>query len=117
VIAGYLIIYVAVFLAAIGQVMLKIGAGRGGFHIGIMCLNVWIALGLGVMVISMLLSVRGLNIVPLRDIAFILPSVYIAVPVFSRIFLKEKLSVRTIAGTFIIIAGIMVFNIPAIRLF
>ena len=113
----YLIIYLAVFMAAAGQVMLKMGAGSAGVDLGVMRLNGWVVLGLGAMGISMLLSVRGLSVVPLRDMAFIIPTVYIAVPVFSRIFLKERLSRRTLIGTVFIISGIIVFNMPLDRLF
>lgn len=113
----YILMYVAVLLAATGQVFLKIGAGRGGFDVYIIRLNIWIILGLCAMVMSMLLNVRGLSVVPLRDMAFILPTVYIAVPVFSRIFLGEKLGRQTLIGTLIIIVGVVIFNIPMIRLF
>lgn len=113
----YLIMYLAVLLAATGQVLLKIGAGANGLNLGVMRLNIWVIFGLGAMVLSMLLNVRGLSVVPLRDMAFILPTVYIAVPFFSRIFLKERLKRRTLIGTLIMIAGIVVFNIPITRLF
>lgn len=113
----YMILFLAVLLGAAGQVLLKIGAGAGGLDVGIMRLNIWVVLGLGAMVMSMLLSVRGLSVVPLRDMAFILPTVYIAVPVFSRMFLKERINGRTIIGTLIMTAGIVTFNIPIIHLF
>lgn len=113
----YLMIYLAMFLAAAGQVMLKRGAGSNGLDLGIMRLNVWVALGLGTMIISMLLNIRGLSVVPLRDMAFILPTVYILVPLFSRIFLSESISRRTVIGTLIMMVGIVVFNIPIVHLF
>jgi len=113
----YLILFLAVILAAAGQVMLKFGAGVGGLDLGIIRLNVWVILGLGAMVMSMLLSVRGLSVVPMRDMAFILPTVYVLVPVFSRIFLKERLNGRTVFGTVIMIAGIFIFNMPTMQLF
>ena len=113
----YILLYMAALLAAAGQVMLKLGAAGGGLDIIIIRLNIWIALGLGAMVMSMLLTVRGLSIVPLRDLAIILPAVYIAVPVFSKIFLKENLSRHIVIGTLIIVAGIAMFNLPIIRLY
>jgi drug/metabolite transporter (DMT)-like permease len=113
----YLLIYIAVFLAAAGQIMLKIGSGAGGIDLGIIRLNFWVCLGLGAMVFSMLLNVRALSVVPLRDMAFILPTVYVLVPLFSRIFLKEQLGRRTIIGTMILIAGVVIFNIPMKELF
>lgn len=114
----YLLIYIAVFLAAAGQVLLKIGSGAKGIKLlGIIWLNVWVILGLGAMMLSMLFSVRGLSVVPLRDMAFILPTVYVLVPLFSRVFLKERLGRRTILGTGILIAGVVIFNVPVKDLF
>ena len=113
----YIIMYIAIFMAAAGQVMLKLGAGAGGIDLAVIRVNIWVILGLGAMVLSMLLNVRGLSVVPLRDMAFILPTVYIAVPVFSRIFLKERLGRRTILGTLILFLGIVLFNIPIVQLF
>lgn len=108
----YILMYIAVFFAAAGQVMLKMGSRKDGIELGIITVNIWVILGLMTMVFSMLFSVRGLSVVPLRDLAFILPAVYILVPLFSMIFLKEKLAKRTIVGTTILVSGIILFNIP-----
>lgn len=108
----YLMAYIAVFLAAAGQVMLKIGLSAGGIDLGIIRFNTWIAMGLGAMVLSMLLNVRALSVVPLRDLAFIMPTIYIIVPLLSKIFLKEQMGYRAAIGTFIMIAGIVLFNFP-----
>jgi drug/metabolite transporter (DMT)-like permease len=113
----YIILYLAVFMGEGGQVLLKIGSGRGGLDLGIICLSTWVMLGFGAMGMSMLLSVRGLSVVPLRDMAFILPAAYVLVPLFSRIFLKEKVNARVMTGTIILIMGIALFNIPLITLF
>lgn len=108
----YLMIYAAVFLASAGQILLKKGIAVGGFRIRFLCINVWVVLGFGAMIFSMLLSVRGLRYVPLRDMAFILPMIYILVPLFSYIFLGERLSRRVIIGTALMIVGVIIFNIP-----
>jgi drug/metabolite transporter (DMT)-like permease len=108
----YIIIYIAVVLAAAGQIMLKLGAEAGGINLGIIRLNIWVVLGLGAMVISMLLSVRALSVIPLRNLSFILPTVYVLVPLFSWVFFKERFGKRTIIGIIILVVGIMLFNIP-----
>lgn len=113
----YGLMYASVLLGAVGQVLLKLGAGGNGRRLWFLRLNGWIMLGLTAMVAAMLLSVRGLSVVPLRDMAFILPTVYIAVPLFSRIFLKERLPPRVLGGTGILIIGIVVFNILSLRMF
>ena len=106
----YIIMYVAVFMAAIGQILLKIGSEASGINLGIIQLNIWIISGLGAMVISMLLNVRALSVVPLRDMSFIMPTIYILVPLLSKIFLKEHIGLRVVVGTLIIITGIILFN-------
>ncbi len=108
----YLLLYIAITLAAAGQVLLKHGAGRGGLDVGILRLNLWVVLGLGAMVGSMLLSVRALSVVPLRDVAFILPAVFILVPVFAWLFLGERISRATVIGTVIILVGMVAFHLP-----
>lgn len=101
----YTISYLAQLLAAGGQILLKLGSSKGW-------LNIRVLLGLIAMILSMLLNVRALSVIPLRDMAFILPTTYILVPVFSYIFLGERINPQTIAGTVIIIIGVVVFNLP-----
>ena len=116
----YGLLYLAVLSAAMGQIFLKIGSsakGAKGINVFGLRLNLWVLMGVCAMIMSILLSVRGMSMVPLRDMAFILPSVYFLVPVFSRIFLKERLGHRTIIGTLILIIGVILFNIPIVRLF
>jgi drug/metabolite transporter (DMT)-like permease len=113
----YVIGYIAVLLAAAGQILLKIGSGKEGTNLGIILLNVWVVLGLGAMVFSILLNVRALSVVPLRDMAFIMPTIYFLVPLFSKIFLKEQLGRRVVIGTLIMITGIILFNLPSSIMF
>lgn len=113
----YILIYIAVILAATGQIFLKLGSGQGGVNLGLMQVNLWIVLGCAAMTVSMLLNIRALSVVPLRDMAFILPMVYVLVPLFSRILLGERVTQQTITGTVIIILGVGLFNIPSMRLF
>jgi len=108
----YAISYVAQFLAAGGQLLLKLGSNREGWNMVVLRLNTRVLLGLIAMIVSMLLNVRALSVIPLRDMAFILPTTYILVPVFSYIFLGERINPQTIAGTVIIVIGVVVFNLP-----
>lgn len=107
----YVMIYIAMFSAACGQVLLKKGALPSVTRKCGPALNGWVILGLGAMILSMLLNVRGLRYVPLRDMVFILPTTYILVPIFSWAFLKEPIGRRTLIGTCIIMIGILLFNI------
>ncbi|SMP72084.1 hypothetical protein SAMN06295888_11878 [Desulfonatronum zhilinae] len=110
--AYYLILYLAITMAAAGQVLLKHGADKGGLNLGILRLNLWVVLGFLAMGGSMLMGIRALSVVPLRDMAFILPAVFIFVPVFARVFLGERISRATMIGTMIILAGMVVFHLP-----
>ncbi len=113
----YLLAYMAVLLAATGQILLKQGAGKAGLNLIVLSLNRWVTLGLGIMVLAMLLNVRALSVIPLKDLAFILPTAYILTPVLAHFLLKEQLNCRTIAGTAVIIAGMIIFNWPMAPLF
>jgi len=113
----YVIMYVAVLLAAAGQILLKIGSGKKGVNILFIQLNLWVGLGLTAMIFSMLLNVRALSVVPLRDMAFIMPTIYIIVPLFSKIFLNEQIRPRVVVGTIVMILGIVLFNLPTQEFF
>ena len=112
----YILVYLAIVLAAVGQILLKMGSSKKGFKLLTINLNLWVALAILSMIVSLFLSIRALSVVPLRDMAFILPTVYILVPLFARIFLKERLNRQIIIGTLLIIIGIIIFNLPTVRL-
>ncbi|OEU70988.1 MAG: hypothetical protein BA863_18825 [Desulfovibrio sp. S3730MH75] len=104
----YILAYIATFFAACSQILLKIGTGKAGFKLVFITLNRQIVLGLTGMFVSLMLSIRALNSLPLREMALILPTVYILVPILSYFFLKEKISKQTTLGTIIIIAGVVI---------
>ena len=76
-------------------------------------LSPWFILGLLLMTIGMLMNLIGLRHVPLKDMAFILPTIYIATPIFAWIFLGEKPGEKTCIGSVIMLVGVAIFNIPA----
>lgn len=112
----YILIYIAVAFAAIGQVFLKKGATLKTTPILGLRLNVMIALGIACLICSVLLSVQGMQRVPLRDVAAIIPLAYVFVPFLSRVFLKEPLRPNTLIGTAVIIIGMTLFNIQLLQL-
>ncbi len=113
----YLLVYASVFIAAIGQILMKHGTNKKVIDLVILQLNPWLMFGLGCMVLSMLLNIRGLSAIPLRDMAFILPTVYILVPLLSFFFLGERMERHAIAGTVLIVIGMILFNLPLPQLF
>lgn len=106
-------------MAAIGQILLKYGTGKEKIYgkPSVLRINLWVWSGLVCMVLSMLLNVRALSVVPLRDMAFILPTGYILVPLLAWIFLKEGIPRRTLLGTAIMILGMILFNLPFSQIF
>lgn len=114
--ACYAMVYMAVGCASLGQLFMKVGAIRPTRSIVGLRVNAWMFLGLAFMGLSVLLSVLGMRVVPLRDIAAIIPLAYVFVPLLSRFFLKESLKSRTIVGTACIVFGMIVFNVPLFRL-
>jgi len=100
--------YLAVLFAAISQIFLKLGIGKKSIVLFIIPINIFILFGLIMMLTSLMFSIRALSILPLREMAFITPIVYVLVPIFSYFFLKENISRRTIIGTFIIVVGMVV---------
>lgn len=107
---SYLIMYAAVFAAAFGQLSLKFGARtKSRFY---WWMKPWYIAGLSCMVLSLILSLRALRDIPLKDTAFIIPTIYILIPILSCIFLKERFGKKIVLGIVIVTIGIIVFNLP-----
>lgn len=102
----YLLAYLAVFVAAVAQIILKIGSTKHKRLFNIFTLS-----GLIGMIISLGLSFTALAVLPLREMAFISPIIFILVPFFSHFILKEKISHRTFYGTGLILLGSILFNL------
>jgi len=102
------------FVAGASQVLLKRGTMFGKTEPRTIrsYFNFWVLAGLITMVFGMLMNIKGLRYVPLKSMAFVLPSVYIIIPLFSHLFLKERLGKRLLIGTLVMIVGIIIFNIP-----
>lgn len=99
-------------MASLAQVLLKVGAVKCQPKVLIASFfNIFTASGLSLMVLSTIPTFYALQEVPLRDMAYILPGAFVLVPVFSFIFLRERMLPQQIAGTCIIVVGIGVFNL------
>ena len=110
----YLLLYMSMLLAAGAQVMLKMGSrsySHSKLSLSSRYCNPWVVSGLLLMFISMLLNVKGLRHVPLKNMSFILPVIYIAVPLFAWIFLEERPSGKMLVGSIIMLIGVIVFNL------
>lgn len=112
----YFYAILAVFISSVAQIFLKLGSRRfsKGEKMGRMFFNVWTILGVSLFFIVTLLSVYALREVDLKEYVFILPLSYLFVPMMSRIFLDERLDLHSIYGLFVIVFGILVFNMGKI---
>ncbi len=109
----YLIIYFSLVLTAFAHLLLKIGVSVDPTVTGLKkyC-HPYIISGYILMILAVVMNIRGLRHVPLRDLAFILPFIYVLVPMLSAIFLKERMTYSKVKGTLLIIIGSIIFNIP-----
>ena len=108
----YFLLYLAMILGAGAQVMLKVGSRRLHGDCGFFrrYLDPYFVAGLAVMVVATLLNVKGLRHVPLKDMAFILPTIYVMTPIFAHLFLGERLGRRTLIGFVLVVVGVRIFN-------
>lgn len=109
---NYLLLVIAsITIASFSQILLKIGAGKQYNGFLKQYLNPYVIIGYAMTFGSLILTIisyKGLEykIVPLMEsLGFII------VMFLSRLFFKEKLTVKKILGTCIIIIGILIYNI------
>ena len=107
----YLAIYGGAVLTVIAQLLLKKGAifKKGSFFSTF--LNKYVLIGYVLFFLVTVLNLFGLKKVRLIEMVIVNPIVQILVVVFSIIIFKEKLNKNQLFGLFLIILGIIVFNI------
>ena len=99
---------VGAVLAAFGQVSFKWGAqGRSEL---LQFANAWIALGLALYLAGTLAWIRALSDVPLTVVYPFAALTYVLVNVFAVTLLGEQLSVKTAAGTGLVLAGLLLVS-------
>jgi len=104
--------FVAVFLTATGQLLLKLGAGtatRNKFLV--IFFNCYTISGYLLFMVVTVLNVYVYKYIPLKYGVIFLPFTIFFVTLFSLLILKEKLSKKQIAGTMIIMVGVILFNL------
>jgi drug/metabolite transporter (DMT)-like permease len=119
-ILGYASAYAAIVIAGVAQVLLKIGTEKVKAHPDrrfYLYYNPASLTGYSLMVISLGLNLYALQHIPLKSMVFILPTIYIVVPLLSRAILKEQLTPRQVLAYFTLILGTIVFNLPGETLF
>ena len=96
----------AAFIGSIGQLEFKRGADNLQFDIRLLLTNYHLIIGIAVYAVSTVLYVYALNKGQLSILYPIIATSYIWTLLFSRIFLKEQISLTGWAGVFFILFGV-----------
>lgn len=105
----YILYLISVTIAAFSQLLLKKSANRTHASLLKEYLNLYVIGGYGLLVVSMLLTIGAYRGLAYKNGPIIESLGYVLVMLLSGIFLKEKITARKIAGTALILAGILVF--------
>ena len=105
-----LIMLAGVFIASCSQILLKSAASRQYGNKVSEYLNARVIAAYVLFGVSMVASLFALRYVPLSHIPILESSVYIFILVLGRMFLKERISKRQLAGMVLIFAGIIIFT-------
>ena len=106
----YLILMImAELIASSSQILLKKSAGRHYSSFLREYLNVLVIAGYGMLAVSMLISIICYGGLGYMNVVVMEPIGYIIVMFLSRIFFKEKITLRKVSGMILLLAGILVF--------
>ncbi|KLU57435.1 hypothetical protein EL84_02665 [Paenibacillus sp. VT-400] len=100
-----------VLINSLAQILLKLGAMRSRESKAILSINIPILIGYFLFLVTTVLSVYLLKVIPLKNFTLIIALNYIVTLLFSYIILKEKLSRQKFLASFMIIVGVIVFNL------
>jgi len=110
-IMGILITVAGTLVLAVAQLILKKASGRDwGSHIR-EYLNFPVIFAYGLSFTAVFATVYAMKFIPVAVYAAISGSGQVFVPLLSRIFLKEKMSVRKWIGVLVIVIGIVVVSL------
>ena len=96
----------AAFIGSIGQLEFKRGADNLQFDIKLLLTNYHLIIGLAVYAVSTVLYVYALSKGQLSILYPVIATSYIWTLIFSKIFLKEPVSLTGWAGVFFILLGV-----------
>ncbi|ADU28013.1 EamA family transporter [Ethanoligenens harbinense] len=107
---GYIALLVlSVAVASVSQLLLKAGAGRS--HRGFLAeyCNPWTLGAYALLLCSTLLTVAAFKGLAFKNAPVIESLGYLFVLVLSRLFFREKITRRKLAGNLLIVAGVLIF--------
>jgi len=106
-----LVAFTSVLLSCLAQVLLKKSSAEEKSHVIFDYLNLKVIVSYGIIFVCMLLTVYAFTGMYYRYGAVIESLAYLLIMLFSRVFLKEKITRRRVIGNCIIVLGVIIFAI------
>lgn len=113
---AFLIALVGIEVAVAAQLLLKGAATRDYSSFLRQYLNIRVIAAYGMMFISTLFSIIAYRVLPLSFAPIMTALATISVTVLSRVIYHERFTRRKIYGFALIIAGILLFLVPGVRI-
>lgn len=107
----YLLIILTAFMSSVSQILLNL-SNRVCYNNKLKeYLNPFVITSYVILAMTIFINTYALRYIPLKISHTLAASTYIFVLFLSRIFLKEKITLKKLAGNVLIIAGIIIFII------
>ena len=104
-----LLLFVAVFISSISQLLLKKSANKDYDSFIRNYLNLRVICAYGIIFIAVLIDLFAFKYVPVSFVPVIESSSYFFILILSRLFLHEKLTLKQIIGISIIMLGVFLY--------
>ncbi len=105
------ILILSTFISSLSQILLKKGAQKTYSSKIREYLNPYVIAGYALFFGCTLISMVALRVIPLSTSQILETSGYIFVAVLSFIFLKEKITLKQLIGTAVIVLGVVVYSL------
>ena len=104
-----LLLFVAVFISSIAQIILKKAANKEYKSFIQNYLNIRVICAYGIIFLAVLIDLFAFKYVPVSIVPVIESSSYFFIIILSTIFLHEKLTLKQIIGVSIIMIGVFLY--------
>ncbi len=107
----YLLSLLAVLIASFSQIILKKSALREYDSVIKEYWNPYVIIGYGMLFSSMILAILAYSGLEFKIVPVLESVGYILVMFLSRLFFREKITLKKAIGTILILAGVIIFNL------
>ena len=104
----------SLILSSLSQVLLKKSSGETRKRLIFEYLNVKVCVAYSVIFVCAILTVYALKGMDYKYVTAIESLSYILIMLFSRLFLKEKITLRKMIGNCVIVLGVLIFSVNLI---